>query len=51
MANFNPQFSKLGEILVHLKMIDESQLNRALAEQSKSGEKLGGLPAVFFAMP
>ena len=41
MANFNPQFSKLGEILVHLKMIDESQLNRALAEQSKSGEKLG----------
>jgi|TARA_Y100000310_G_scaffold118056_2_gene116813 type IV pilus assembly protein PilB len=41
LANFNPQFSKLGEILVHLKMIDESQLNRALAEQSKSGEKLG----------
>jgi len=41
LANFNPQFSKLGEILVHLKKIDESQLNRALAEQSKSGEKLG----------
>ena len=41
MANFNPQFSKLGEILVHLKKIDESQLNRALAEQQKSGEKLG----------
>jgi len=41
MAEFNPQFSKIGEILVHLEKIDESQLNRALAEQSKSGEKLG----------
>ncbi|HIA23127.1 MAG TPA: pilus assembly protein PilB [Candidatus Marinimicrobia bacterium] len=41
MAEFNPQFSKLGEILVHLEKIDESQLNRALAEQQKSGEKLG----------
>ena len=41
MAEFNPQFSKLGEILVHLEKIDESQLNRALADQQKSGEKLG----------
>lgn len=41
MADFNPQFSRIGEILVHLKKIDEAQLNRALAEQTKSGEKLG----------
>lgn len=41
MTEFNPQFSKIGEILVHLDKIDESQLNRALAEQQKSGEKLG----------
>ncbi len=41
MAEFNPQFSKLGEILVHLGKIDDSQLNTALAEQSKTGEKLG----------
>ena len=41
MAEFNPQFSKLGEILIHLEKIDELQLNRALADQQKSGEKLG----------
>ncbi len=41
MTEFNPQFSKIGEILVHLDKIDESQLNSALAEQYKSGEKLG----------
>ncbi len=41
MAEFNPQFSKLGEILVHLGKIDESQLNTALAQQTKTGEKLG----------
>ena len=41
MTEFNPQFSKIGEILVHLDKIDESQLNSALAEQQKSGEKLG----------
>ncbi len=41
MSEFNPQFSKIGEILVHLGKIDESQLNKALAEQQKSGEKLG----------
>ncbi len=41
MTEFNPQFSKIGEILVHLGKIDESQLNKALAEQQKSGEKLG----------
>ncbi|HIC38631.1 MAG TPA: pilus assembly protein PilB [Candidatus Marinimicrobia bacterium] len=41
MAEFNPQFSKIGEILIHLEKIDELQLNRALADQQKSGEKLG----------
>ena len=41
MAEFSPQFSKLGEILVHLGKIDESQLNTALAQQTKTGDKLG----------
>lgn len=41
MTQFNPQFSKLGEILVHQKKINESQLQTALAQQTRSGEKLG----------
>ncbi len=43
MGEFNPQFSKMGAILIHLKKIDERQLNTALAEQQKSGEKLGAI--------
>lgn len=43
MAEFNPQFSKIGEILVHLGKINDSQLNTALANQQKSGEKLGSV--------
>ncbi len=38
---FNPQFSRLGDILLHHEKITESQLNTALAEQKKSNEKLG----------
>ena len=42
MANdFNPQFQKIGEILIHAGKIDESQLNNALAEQKKTSEKIG----------
>ena len=33
MDNFNPQFAKIGDILVHNKVISEDQLNKALAEQ------------------
>ena len=40
-AEFNPQFQKIGEILVHAGKIDEGKLNSALAEQKKSNEKLG----------
>ena len=40
-SEFNPQFQKIGEILVHAGKIDESQLNNALAEQKKTNEKLG----------
>ena len=41
MQNFNPQFAKIGDILVHNNVIDESQLNQALSEQNNSNEKLG----------
>jgi type IV pilus assembly protein PilB len=38
---FNPQFQKIGDILVHEGKISDSQLNSALAEQKVSKEKLG----------
>ena len=38
---FNPQFQKIGDILVHEGKISESQLNAALAEQKVRKEKLG----------
>ena len=41
VAEFNPQFQKIGEILVHAGKIDENKLNSALAEQKKSNEKIG----------
>ena len=40
-AEFNPQFSRIGEILVHQKKISESQLNEALVQQKNTHEKLG----------
>ena len=39
--SFNPQFQKVGDILVHQGIISEDQLQKALAEQKKSNEKLG----------
>ena len=30
MSNFNPQFSKIGDILVHNGAIDENQLMQAI---------------------
>ena len=41
MDNFNPQFQKIGDILVHQKVITSDQLEKALAEQKNSNEKLG----------
>tara|TARA_B100000315_G_scaffold260459_1_gene322071 strand:- start:10609 stop:12333 length:1725 start_codon:yes stop_codon:yes gene_type:complete len=38
---FNPQFQKIGDILVHLKKIDGGQLEVALSDQKTSKEKLG----------
>lgn len=34
-SDFNPQFQKIGEILIHASKIDESKLNSALAEQKR----------------
>ena len=39
--DFNPQFSRIGEILVHQGKVSESQLNQALAQQKNTREKLG----------
>ena len=41
MNNFNPQFQKIGDILVHQEIISADQLNKALIEQKNSNEKLG----------
>ncbi len=41
MSNFNPQFQRIGDILVHNKAISQEDLNKALAEQKISKEKLG----------
>ena len=40
-TEFNPQFSRIGEILVHQKKISESELNEALVQQKNTHEKLG----------
>jgi type IV pilus assembly protein PilB len=40
-TDFNPQFSKIGEILIHQGKISENQLNQALAEQKNTQGKLG----------
>ena len=40
-SNFNPQFAKLGEILVHNGKATESGVNEALAEQKVTNEKIG----------
>ena len=41
MENFNPQFEKLGDILIHDGCIDESQLSEALEEQKIKKGKIG----------
>ena len=41
MANFNPQFEKIGDILIHDECIDESQLAEALEDQKIKKGKIG----------
>ena len=41
MENFNPQFQKIGDILIHDGCIDESQLSDALEEQKIKKGKIG----------
>ena len=38
MSNFNPQFQRIGDILVHNKAISQEDLDKALAEQKISKE-------------
>jgi|FLOH01.1.fsa_nt_gi type IV pilus assembly protein PilB len=38
---FNPQFQKLGDILLHENILTESKLNEALERQNTTKEKLG----------
>ena len=41
MSNFNPQFQRIGDILVYNKAITQDNLERALSEQKTTNEKLG----------
>ncbi len=41
MENFNPQFAKLGEILINNGKATESGINEALVQQKTTNEKLG----------
>ena len=43
MSNFNPQFEKIGNILVHNGSISEENLNKALSEQNHTNDKLGNI--------
>ena len=40
-TEFNPQASKIGEILIHINKLSESQLQEALLVQKKTKNKLG----------
>ena len=40
-SNFNPQFAKLGEILINNGKATENGVNEALAQQKSTNEKLG----------
>ena len=41
MNTFNPQFEKIGQILLHLDLVNEEELKQALEEQKLSNERLG----------
>ena len=36
MSNFNPQFQRIGDILVYNEAISQEDLNKALSEQKNS---------------
>ena len=38
MSNFNPQFQRIGDILVYNKAITQENLERALSEQKTTNE-------------
>ncbi|MBM4400168.1 MAG: pilus assembly protein PilB, partial [Candidatus Cloacimonetes bacterium] len=39
--SFNPQFARLGEVLIHEGYITEDQLKEALIKQTNFGLKIG----------
>ena len=39
--SFNPQFEKIGDILLYAEVISQDQLNVALDEQKTSRNKIG----------
>ena len=41
--SYDPQFAKIGEVLVHEGIISEKELQTALAEQKKKKDKLGNI--------
>ena len=41
--NYNPQFAKLGEILVKENIVSEADLETALSQQRSKGDKLGNI--------
>ena len=41
--SYNPQFSKLGEILVNENFITEAELEKALTQQKTKKDKLGNI--------
>ena len=41
--SYNPQFAKLGQILVNENIISEADLEAALSEQKAKGDKLGNI--------
>ena len=43
MSNFNPQFQRIGDILVHNNIISQQDLDKALTEQKTSKDKLGAI--------
>ncbi len=40
--SFNPQFARLGEVLIHLGSANEEQINEAAQKQKSFGLKIGG---------
>ena len=39
--SFNPQFARIGEVLVHEKLVSDDQIKEALIKQSNFGLKIG----------